>query len=151
MSSKKKLQIVAAFATLLLFALGLGCSGFFVNPTLTGITVGPTATIQTNNTVQESAVGTYNDGSTKAITTGVNWTSGTPSVATISKSGLVTGVSQGQSIMTGASGTQTGTATITVTVGGLTAIKVTTQDGRTSIAYGDSEQFIATGTANGKQ
>jgi hypothetical protein len=151
LSSKKKLQIVAAFATLLLFAAGVGCSGFFVNPTLTGITVGPTATIQTNNTVQESAVGTYNDGSTKAITTGVNWTSGTPSVATISKSGLVTGVSQGQSIMTGASGTQTGTATITVTVGGLTAIKVTTQDGRTSIAYGDSEQFIATGTANGKQ
>jgi hypothetical protein len=151
LSSKKKLQLVAAFATLLLFAVGVGCSGFFVNPTLTGITVGPTATIQTNNTVQESAVGTYNDGSTKAITTGVNWSSGTPSVASISKSGLVTGVSQGQSIITGASGTQTGTATITVTVGGLTSIKVTTQDGLTSIAYGASEQFVATGTANGKQ
>src|SRR3977135_3066491 len=118
LSSKKKLQIVAAFATLLLFAAGVGCSGVFVNPTLTGITVGPTATIQTNNTVQGSAVVTYNDGSTKAIPTGVNWSSGTPSIATVSKSGLVTGVSQGQSIITGASGTQTGTATITVTVGG---------------------------------
>jgi hypothetical protein len=151
LSSKKKLQNMAAFATLLLFAAGLGCNGFFVNPTLTGITVGPTATIQTANTVQESAVGTYNDGSTKAITTGVNWSSGSPSVASVSKSGLVTGVSQGQAIITGASGTQTGTATITVTVGGLTAIKVTTQDGLTSIPYGNSEQFIATGTANGKQ
>jgi Bacterial Ig-like domain (group 2) len=150
LSSKKKLQLVAAFATLLLFALGVGCSGFFVDPTLTGITIGPTTTIQTASTVQESAVGTYNDGSTKTITN-VNWTSGTPSVATISKSGLVTGVSQGQSIITGASGTQTGTATITVTIGGLTSIKVTTQDGLTSIQFGSSEQFIATGTANGKQ
>jgi Big-like domain-containing protein len=151
LSSKKRYQLVAAFATLLLFASGVGCSGFFVDPTLTGITVGPTATIQTASTVQESAVGTYNDGSTKAITSGVNWTSGTPSIATVNKSGLVTGVSQGQSIITGASGTQTGTATITVTVGGLTAIKVTTQDGLTSIAFGSSEQFVATGTANGKQ
>jgi hypothetical protein len=150
LSSKKKLQLVSAFGTLLLFAVGVGCSGFFVDPTLTGITIGPTTTIQTASTVQESAVGTYNDGSTKAITN-VNWTSGTPSVATISKSGLVTGVSQGQSIITGASGTQTGTATITVTIGGLTSIKVTTLDGLTSIQFGSNEQFIATGTANGKQ
>jgi hypothetical protein len=44
-----------------------------------------------------------------------------------------------------------GTATITVTIGGLTAIQVSNQDNVTSIVYGNSEQFIATGTANGKQ
>jgi hypothetical protein len=151
LSRKKKLQLVTAFATLLLFALGVGCSGFFVDPTLTGITVGPAATIQTATTVQMTAVGTYNDGSSKTLTSGVNWSSGSTTVATINKSGLVTGVSQGQATITGASGTQTGTATITVTIGGLTSIKVTTQDGLTSIQFGSSEQFVATGTANGKQ
>jgi hypothetical protein len=151
LSRKKKLQLVAALATLLLFALGVGCKGFFVDPTLTGITIGPAATIQTGSTVQMSAVGTYNDGTTKSLTSGVNWSSGTPSIASINKSGLVTGVSQGQSTITGASGTQTGTANITVTIGGLTSIKVTSADNKTTIKFGDSEQFIATGTANGKQ
>ena len=32
LSSKKKLQLVAAFATLFLFAVGMGCNGFFVDP-----------------------------------------------------------------------------------------------------------------------
>jgi hypothetical protein len=129
----------------------VGCSGFFVDPTRTGITIGPTTTIQTGSTVQMSAVGTYNDGTTKALTSSVNWSSGSTTIATVSKSGLVTGVSQGQATITGASGTQTGTATITVTIGGLTSIKVTTQDGLTNIQFGSSEQFVATGTANGKQ
>src|ERR1700680_5168776 len=101
LSSKKKLQLVTAFATLLLFALGVGCSGFFVDPTLTGITVGPAATIQTAGTVQMSAVATYNDGSTKTLGKGVQWKSGTPSVATINPSGLVTGVGSGTSSITG--------------------------------------------------
>jgi hypothetical protein len=45
LSSKKKLQRVTAFATLFPFALGVGCSGFFVDPVLTSIALGPTATI----------------------------------------------------------------------------------------------------------
>jgi len=39
-----------------------GCD-FFVDPVLTGMAVGPSATIQTGNTVQMNAVGTFNDGS----------------------------------------------------------------------------------------
>jgi len=151
LSRKKKVQIAGALTTLFLAALGVGCKGFFVNPTLTGITVGPTATIQTGDTQQMTAVGTYNDGSTQTLSTGVSWSSGTPSVASINKSGLVTGISQGTSTITAASGTQTGTATITVTIGGITSIKVTTQDGLTSIQFGSTEQFIATATANGQQ
>jgi hypothetical protein len=38
-----------------------------------------------------------------------------------------------------------------VIVGNLTSIKVTSQDGFTSITYGSNEQFVATGTANGQQ
>jgi hypothetical protein len=150
LSGKKKIEILAAFATLILSAVGLGCHGFFVDPVLTSITVGPTATIQTAETIQMSATGTYNDGSTSSLTSGVSWSTGTPSAATVTKAGLVTGVGQGSSIITAASGTQTGTATITVTIGGITAIKVTTSDGKTSIPFGSTEQFVATATANGK-
>src|ERR1700684_836865 len=95
LSSKKKFQLVAAFATLFLFALGIGCSGFFVDPVLTSIAVGPTATINQGATVQESAVGTYNDGSTKTLGSGVQWSSRTSTVASVTSAGLGTGTSPG--------------------------------------------------------
>src|SRR5580700_4498644 len=124
LSSKKKLQILAASATLLLFAVGVACNGFFVDPVLTSVTVGPTATINQGGTVQESAVGTFNDGSTKSLSN-VQWSSDTESVATISSAGLVTGVSPGAATITGASGTVSGTAAITVALQNVTGITVT--------------------------
>jgi hypothetical protein len=147
-SAKRELQLLSALATLFLLALAVGCTGFFVNPTLTSITVGPTATIQQSKTVQMTATGTYNDGSTKTITSGVFWNSGTTTVATVgSTSGLVTGVSPGTSSITGSSGTFSGSATITVTLSGITKITVTSP--ATNIMYGSSEQFTATATAPG--
>lgn len=144
-------QFAALSATLAIVLLQPGCDGFFVDPVLTGMTVGPAATIQTGTTVQMNAVGTYNDGSQKDLKgSSVFWSSGTPSIATISTTGLVTGRSPGQALITGASGTVTGTVTVTVTIGGLTSIQVTTADGLTSIPYGSTEQFVATGTANGQ-
>ena len=125
LSRKKKLQILAAFATLLLFAVGIGCSGFFVNPTLTGVTVGPQATINQGTTVQMSAVGTYNDGSQSPITSGIFWSTDTPTIATVNTAGLVTGVSPGTASITAAAGTVNGSATVTVTITGLTQILVT--------------------------
>jgi hypothetical protein len=64
-------RIVASSITLLIIGFGLGCEGFFVDPVLTGITVGPAATIQTGETLQMSAVGTYDDGKQKSFTSGV--------------------------------------------------------------------------------
>lgn len=144
----QKLAILSIIA--LAFITGPGCNGFFIEPVLTGITVGPSATIQTGNTVQMAAVGTYSDGSQQKLSN-CYWSSATPTVATVNSSGLVTGVEPGQATITGAKDTASGTATITVTIGGLTSIRVTSQDGVTSIAYGQSEQFVATGTANGEQ
>jgi len=139
-----QLQLLAALATLFLLALAIGCTGFFVNPTLTGVTVGPTATIQQGKTVQMTATGTFNDGSTKTITSGVFWSSGTTTVATVSSAGLVTGVGPGTSTITGSSGTFSGSATITVSLSGITKITVTSTD--TNIVYGASENFTATAT-----
>ncbi len=145
------LRIAAASITLLMIGLELGCDGFFVDPVLTGIAVGPAATIQTADTLQMSALGTYDDGKQKTLKSGVFWSSGTLSVAKVSESGLVTGVGPGQSVITGSAGTVSASATVTVTLGNLTSIKVTSSDGFTTIPWGSSEQFVATGTAGGQQ
>lgn len=136
---------------LIVSVLGPGCEGFFVQPVLTGISIGPAATIQTGTTIQMSAVGTFNDGSQKKLTSNIFWSSATPSIASVSPSGLVSGVGPGQATITGSSETVVGSATVTVSPGNLTSIQVTTQDGLNDISYGSSEQFVATGTTDGKQ
>ena len=118
---------------------------------LTGITVGPATTIQTGTTLQMTAVGSYNDGSQKKLSSKVYWSSATLKVATVDGNGVVTGVGPGQSMITAAFETVTGSPTMTVIVGNLASIQVTSQDGLDSIVYGSSEQFVATGTANGQQ
>jgi hypothetical protein len=149
LSSKKKLQLVAAFATLLLFALGVGCSGFFVDPVLTSIAVGPTATIDQGGTVQESAIGTYNDGSTKSLGSGVQWSSSATTTASVNSSGLVTGASPGTATITAAFQATSGTASITVNLGNVTALKIS-PSGNTNIAVsGGSAPFTALATVTG--
>ena len=148
LSSKKKLQLVIAFAGLLMFAAGVGCNGFFVDPTLTSVTVGPQATIQQGKTVQMSAVGTYNDGTQKSLSS-VFWSTSASSIATISSGGLVTGVSPGQATISGASGTVSGSNTVTITLANLTSIKITPIS--QTIIAGNSLAYVATGVANGKQ
>jgi len=124
LSSKKKLQLAAAFATLLLFAGIVGCNGFFVDPVLTSIAVGPTATINQGATVQESAIGTYNDGSTKTLSSGTQWSSSDSTIAGVSASGLVTGAGPGNATITAAFQATSGTSSITVNLGNVTALKI---------------------------
>jgi Bacterial Ig-like domain (group 2) len=148
MSGKKKLQVVAAFGTLLLFALGLGCSGFFVNPVLTSIAVGPTATINQGATVQESAIGTYNDGSTQTLGSGVQWSSSDPTFASVSNSGLVTGASPGTATITAAFQATSGTASITVSLGNVTALTISPLNANIA-TNGGTATFTASATVAG--
>jgi len=147
LSSKQKLRIAGAFSTLLLFAMVVGCNGFFVNPTLTSIAVGPTATINQGGTVQMSAVGTYNDGSTNSLSN-VLWSSSETGVAAISGSGLVTGVSPGTTTVTGASGTVSGTATVTVALSNVTGITISPTT-RSAQQNGGTADFTASATISG--
>jgi len=149
LSNKRKLQLAAAFATLLISALGAGCSGFFVNPTLTALAVGPQATINQATTVQMTAVGTYNDGTTQTLTSGIFWSSSATNIATINTAGLVTGVSPGDATITASAGAVNGTTTVTVTITGLTAIQVTPLSD--AVTGPNEVQYTATGTVNGKQ
>jgi len=147
LSRKKKFQVAGAFATLLLFATAVGCSGFFVNSTLTSIAVGPTATINQGGTVQMSAVGTYNDGTTQSLNN-VFWSSSPTSVATVSTAGLVTGVSTGTATVTGASGTVSGTATITVALNNVTGITISPTTNHAQ-HNGGTAQYTAKATISG--
>src|SRR5215475_6877895 len=125
LSSRRKLQLVASFGLLVLIALvGVGCNGFFVDPILQTITVGPTGVgILVNKTQQMTAIGTYDDGSQKNITgsSGTTWTTDDQTIASVSTSGLVTGVGAGNATVTVTNGVATGSASITVSLNTISA------------------------------
>jgi hypothetical protein len=129
-SMKTKFRLAGAFIALATLALAISCKGFFVNPTLTTITVDPpTPSISQGATQQMTATGTFQDGSTQTLTGGTScsgstvcWSSSDTSFATISTGGLVTGVAQGSSTITAASGAITGTTTVTVALSDVTSL-----------------------------
>lgn len=128
-STKSQIRALGAVAALATLALAMSCRGFFVQPILSSLTVAPnTPSIQTgstNNTVQMSAIGQFNDGSTgnPAVSWSISPNDG--SIATISTNGLVTSVAVGSATVT-ATATQnpsvSGTQTVTVTVGCISSI-----------------------------
>jgi hypothetical protein len=166
-SSKNKLRIAGSFAALLIFAVGVGCTGFFQNPTLTTITIDPpTPSINQGATQQMTATGTYQDSSTSTLTGGTScsgntvcWSSSDTTVATITTTGVLTGVGQGTSTITAASGAITGTTTATVDLTNITNFEVcegtfgaTTNCGATitwNATIDVSQNFVAQGDSNG--
>jgi uncharacterized protein YjdB len=148
-STKQKLRLAGAFAALATFAFTLGCRGFFVNPTLTTVTVGPTGfNLPVGSTQQMTATGTYNDGSTKTLTSGVVWTSSDGTVAPVSSSGQVTGVAAGTATITAQSGTITGTATVTVSLTNVTGLTISPTSGSVR-TNGGTVTFRALATISG--
>ena len=124
----KKLRLIGSFAALLTLALAVSCKGFFVNPTLTAVTVGPQATLNVNQSIQMSATGTYSDGTQKTINSGVTWSSSDSSAVSITSSGLATGLTIGSATITGSAGSCsacTGTTTVTVALQGVNSVTVT--------------------------
>ncbi len=122
----RKFQLLAGSIALLMVAMGIGCRGFFVNPTLSTLTVGPTTpTFQQGSTLQMAATGTFNDGTTQDLTNKAFWSTSDSTIASITTTGLVTGVSPGTATITAASGTVSGSTTITIALANITSIAVT--------------------------
>src|ERR1700749_3133349 len=66
--------------------------------TLTSIQVLPASgSVTTGSTLQFKATGIYSDNSTQDLTSSVAWASSNTAIATISASGMATGVTSGQS------------------------------------------------------
>jgi hypothetical protein len=92
-STKHKLRLAGAFAALAMLALAVSCKGFFVTPTITSITIGPTGeTLVPGGTLQMVASGVPSDGSPNQIVTNkCFWSSSNPAAATVGQNtGLVT-------------------------------------------------------------
>jgi uncharacterized protein YjdB len=139
-------NLLLRVSALALLMLGLSsCKGFFVNPALSSITVTPaTPSVAVNSTKQMTATGTYDDGSTKNITGSVGWSSDDTFVATVSDSGLVTGIAAGVVSVTATSGTISGSTKVTVTIANLASIAISPTTA--SISSGQTQQFTAIGT-----
>jgi plastocyanin/uncharacterized protein YjdB len=115
-----------------------------VNPvTLQSITVTPAgATIPKGTTQQFTARGTFSDGLTQDLTDQVAWSSDTAGVATISATGLATGVAQGSAMITATLNGKSGSTSLSVGPAVIQSITVT--PAVPSIPKGETDQFHAT-------
>jgi hypothetical protein len=154
-SANHKLRLAGAFAALAMLALAVSCTGFFVKPVLTSISISPSAPQVAVNTQLSPALqvfGTFDDGSRSQVKSGIGWSSDSPLIATVDPtSGVLTGVSLGTATITASAEGLTATATATVFLSGVTAITVTPSSGTVSITSGSPADFTASATANGAQ
>ncbi len=90
------------------------------------------------------ATGTFPDGSTQDLTSSVTWMSATPSVATVSKTGLAWTQEVGTSVITASLGGVTSSGVTLSVTDPLVSIAVLPSN--RSVARGFTQQFTATGT-----
>jgi len=133
-STKHKLRLIGAFAALATLALAVSCTGFFTNPTWTSLNVNPSApSVEVGSTVTLQAYGIDSNGNGSYLTSGVSWSSATPTLALITGAcangtscGTVSiqGVSAGTSMITAGSESVSATATLTVLLGNVSDFQV---------------------------
>jgi uncharacterized protein YjdB len=114
-------------------------------PSILYITVTPDdLTLGIGINLQFTATATYSDGSSQDLSTGVTWSSSSPSVTTINSSGMATTVAAGSTAITATVGAFSDTSTVTVVPAHLVSIAVT--PATPSIAVGTTVQFTAVGS-----
>jgi uncharacterized protein YjdB len=122
----------AGVAVLLLLAVACGGGGgdkptspVIVTPVLTTVSVSLTAiSVVVGQTATASASGLDQNGA--SISTGtVTWTSSSPTVASVSLAGVVTGVAAGQASITANAGGKQGQATVAITLPPVATVTVT--------------------------
>jgi len=158
-STKSKLRLIGAFAALAALALALSCRGFFVNPTLSSLAIGPsTVPLTPGSSYQMTATGTFSDGSQATVTSKCLWTSSDESVATVGvNSGYVTAsttaTTVGTTQISATDGTVTASTPATVTVcPAVTNLTITANGVTTPVTVNpgtDTIQFAATADVSG--
>jgi hypothetical protein len=125
MFTGRKLALTLAFTAFVAVAFGASCQGFFVQPTLTSITINPTApSVQQGQTTTIQAYGVNSNQQGMYLTNGVSWSSSDDTIATVSGNGsaILTGVGTGTVTITASaqSVTNSATATVYITVSSMT-------------------------------
>ena len=147
--SRGSAAMKAVLVVLLALSLGSCSGGFFPSKnTIVSLSVSPTgAFIMPQATEQYGATATFGDNSTGDVTSQVTWTSSQTSVATISSSGLATGVALGTATITAKSSNNvTASATLTVSNKTVTALAINPINPSISLSADQMQQFTATAT-----
>jgi hypothetical protein len=151
----RKSLVVTAVAVACALSL-VSCKGFFVDPTLSSIALGPASPqVAVGSTLQMQAIGTYSDNTTKDITSKVTWTTANNSnnqFFSINNAGLLKGVAATSATplpsLTASLGAITSPSqTVTVTAATLQSITIQPPASSLSIAStGGKYQFTCTGS-----
>ena len=113
-------------------------------PILRYLTVSPnSATIDAGTTQQFTATAYYSDGTQQDQTSVVGWSSSLPAVASITPTGVATGVANGTVTITASAVGAQATATLTVTQ---TLQSLTITPTSATVALGGTQQYTAMGT-----
>jgi len=130
---------LTAFAVLLL----TGCGEFFRDASeLVSISVSPSnSTLQLGKSRQFMAIGTFGDGSSRDISSSVDWKSSSAKVALVNSSGIATAYATGTTTITARQGDTSSSTNLTVSING-TALTVSPSS--QTISVGQTVQFSAT-------
>lgn len=93
-----------------------------------------------------TATGSFSDGTTQDITASVNWSSSAQTVASITKSGLATATSLGNTVISATSGALSNNVSLNVNAANVSSLSI--NPGNESIAQSTSQQLEAVGTFN---
>ncbi|MBF4229652.1 Ig-like domain-containing protein, partial [Vibrio anguillarum] len=113
---------------------------------ITEITVTPSqVNIAKGQTQQLTAIATYSDGTSSSVTNSVMWTPADANTATVTSTGLITGVGVGSTTMAVTKdGITSNTVNVTVSSAVITAIQVTPS--QVNVAKGQTQQLTAIAT-----
>ena len=121
-----------------------GSTSVTIVAALVSIAVSPhTANVAAGVAQQFAAIGSYNDGSQRNLTTTAQWTSSNPSVASVSTAGLAATATPGQTNITATVGSFSDSALLTVSPAAVMSITVAPDV--IWVGVGSNKQYSATG------
>lgn len=146
MIDRRRILLLAAFATLAIIPL-LSCDGFFPSSTtITALTISPTGPfVKPQNTKQFTATATFGNNTMGDATDQVTWTSSNASIATINTAGLATGVAVGTTTIAAKSGSVSASTVLTVSNRAVTKLTVNPPTATINLSIGGqtTQQFTA--------
>src|SRR5438270_3567869 len=123
----------------------ISCDDFFVDPALKTITITPPTPSMVQGGVQQfTAVGTYDNGTTKVLSH-CNWSTSNNAVVFINQSGAATAMGQGSATVTATQDVGVGTTTVTVNISPLVSLVISPVNSSISLEQ-STQQFFATAT-----